>query len=844
MPPKKNPINALSKKSQDSPKVNKKEPKKVAKIEKSIETKKVIGSKRKLVDTKASSKSKASKKNKRDLVDDDDDNDDATDENVSDDNNEQDMNGDDCESEKNESEVDNDDDEMENEDENSEDDHQPSKKKKKTQSPKKASKVTSKLSLKEKGKSTSKQVTKKSSKVEAVSKDKSSIKVSKKANTENKSTTIPASEPKQIKPKILSKLERLEEARKAYKWWEAPELPDGINWHRLEHTGIKFAPPYVRHNYPLFYDGKEIELNNEQEEIATFYAAIPEDGPQLGNPKTRNIFQSNFLEDFNTSLGSSGQTIKDIEKCDFSKIKEHIEYKKSLKKAASDEEKASLKLDKDKTQLSFGYALVDGRMEKMGNFNMEPPGLFRGRGEHPKTGHLKERCFAESVFLNLSHDVCVPKVEMPGHAWKEIRHDSAVTWLCNWQENVNEMTKYVQLSASSSFKGKSDLDKYDTAIRLKGCIGKVRRDYTQKIKSKDISDRQLGTAMWVIDMLALRVGGEKGDDEADTVGCCSLRKEHLRFNENPDTYEIELEFLGKDSMLFKQNIEFSKHGDIGKQVYHCLKSFCAGKEDEEDIFETLTPTILNKHLNSIMKGLTAKVFRTYNASVTLEEQLPTPEAMKDMSIGDKVMLYNAANRQVAILCNHQRTVSKATETMFENLNEKLATLKDQKQQLIKWKDLLKKKKEKQIPLKDDDKELIEGLQLAMQNALLKKADAKTDVEKIEATAEVEAAKVIAKQDQQRRFQQKHMFKSVPTESAIDVKIAKWIEEIQKLDMNFRNRDENKEVALGTSKINYMDPRISVAWCKRCEVPIDKVFAKTLRDKFNWAMAVPPDWKFE
>ena len=47
-----------------------------------------------------------------------------------------------------------------------------------------------------------------------------------------------------------------------------------------------------------------------------------------------------------------------------------------------------------------------------------------------------------------------------------------------------------------------------------------------------------------------------------------------------------------------------------------------------------------------------------------------------------------------------------------------------------------------------------------------------------------------------------------------------------------------------SKINYMDPRISVAWCKRCEVPIDKVFARTLREKFNWAMAVLPDWKFE
>ena len=34
----------------------------------------------------------------------------------------------------------------------------------------------------------------------------------------------------------------------------------------------------------------------------------------------------------------------------------------------------------------------------------------------------------------------------------------------------------------------------------------------------------------VIDVLALRVGGEKGEDEADTVGCCSLRVEHMKFN--------------------------------------------------------------------------------------------------------------------------------------------------------------------------------------------------------------------------------------------------------------------------------------------------------------------------
>lgn len=35
----------------------------------------------------------------------------------------------------------------------------------------------------------------------------------------------------------------------------------------------------------------------------------------------------------------------------------------------------------------------------------------------------------------------------------------------------------------------------------------------------------------------------------------------------------------------------------------------------------LQTTILNKHLHELMDGLTAKVFRTYNASRTLQEQL-------------------------------------------------------------------------------------------------------------------------------------------------------------------------------------------------------------------------------
>lgn len=187
--------------------------------------------------------------------------------------------------------------------------------------------------------------------------------------------------------------------------------------------------------------------------------------------------------------------------------------------------------------------------------------------------------------------------------------------------------------------------------------------------------------MWVIDKLALRVGGEKGEEEADTYGCCSLLKSHLKFHPDSDVQEIELEFLGKDSMQYKQNIDFRRYGAIGEMVFGCLRSFCAGKKSTDEVFETLTPPVLNKHLNSLMPGLTAKVFRTYNASVTLEHELPTAESLQGLSVQEKILRYNAANREVAILCNHQKTVSKAAETMFENLNDKLNIMNKQREQL-------------------------------------------------------------------------------------------------------------------------------------------------------------------
>lgn len=127
-----------------------------------------------------------------------------------------------------------------------------------------------------------------------------------------------------------------------------------------------------------------------------------------------------------------------------------------------------------------------------------------------------------------------------------------------------------------------------------------------------MKNKQLGTATYLIDKLALRVGNEKGEDEADTQGCCSLRVEHI---ENLDDFEIKLDFLGKDSMRYVNTVK------VIPSVWKSIQLFRSGKSPTDDLFDKIDAQALNDYLKSQMEGLTAKVFRTYNASTTLQQEL-------------------------------------------------------------------------------------------------------------------------------------------------------------------------------------------------------------------------------
>ena len=53
----------------------------------------------------------------------------------------------------------------------------------------------------------------------------------------------------------------------------------------------------------------------------------------------------------------------------------------------------------------------------------------------------------------------------------------------------------------------------------------------------------------------------------------------------------------------------------------------------------------------------------------------------------------------------------------------------------------------------------------------------------------------------------------------------------------------KNVSLGTSKTNYIDPRIIFSFIKKYKLPEEKLFNKQLLNRFEWAQSVDKDFIF-
>jgi DNA topoisomerase-1 len=529
------------------------------------------------------------------------------------------------------------------------------------------------------------------------------------------------------------------------------------NLKSLQHNGI-YAAPYDYKGFTIKIKEHTIKLQPKSEQMAI--ALVKKE--QSAAPPDR-LFYKNFFQDFLQQLKEENPTLAFLEQTqneyinkmekddpdeknidhpefDFSEISKHLEYEKSAKLAMTKEEKKKLaaerKARREILKEKYGYAVVDGKKIEIANWTAEPSCLFTGRGKHPRRGKWKEGPREEDIILNLSKDS--PK---PLGNWKDIVWEPEKMYIAKWQDKLTGKIKYVWFSDSAFLKQRKEQEKFDKAEKLGNVIPQVEEHIVKNLDAEDDERRRIATVCWLIFALNLRVGDEKDPGEVDTVGAITLRPEHIKIERD----SLHFDFLGKDSVRWVKTVNAPQI--LISNIEHYSKTY------KEYLFERIDSKKVSKFLSEQMKGLTAKVFRTWRTTRVVKKYLHNCGVKQENAEYVKVFHAKMANLEAAKIANHKKMVP-------ANFNERLA------------------KKEARL------KEL--QTQLEEKGRQGKKTDAVLN--RIEKT---------------------------------------------KLDMELS--EKTKEYNLGTSLKSYIDPRVYTEWASRVDFNLEKLYSKTLRKKYSWAL---------
>ena len=550
-----------------------------------------------------------------------------------------------------------------------------------------------------------------------------------------------------------------------------------MKWKTLQHNGILFPPKYEKQEIKIKINDEKIDLDLIQEEMV-YQWAKKKDTPYAQD----KVFQKNFTEDFKKTLNSKFKKIS-YEDIDFSEAYKIVDKEKDIKEMMTKEAKKELaakrKELREKLKLKYGIAIMDGKEVEVANYMAEPPGIFIGRGEHPLRGRWKPRVMTKDVTLNLGKEATAPDGE-----WGGIIHDRDSMWLASWMDFLTQKRKYVWLADTAGLKQDRDKAKYEKAVKLAKEIDKIKDRIVKDMKSKDSKISRISTACYLIYRTAMRVGDEKDPDEADTVGATTLRKEHIKITQST----IEFDFLGKDSVRWQETIKAEGHD---KQFQENLNKLIEKKKSKDEIFEDITSRHVNAYYSDIVKGLTAKVFRTYLASTVVKDYLLKHDNIKNKTANEKTYHAKLANLEAAIMCNHKRTIPKTFE-----------------QSLEKKRDTLKKVEKDQAWKKTQE--------------TLKKVESNSP--KTETQKKNKEKRIKTLNEQIKKQKTKHK------------------ERVEKLKLQIDLSEKTRDYNLGTSLRNYIDPRIFKAWTDEVGAEWEKLYTSALQKKFLWVKNENIEWR--
>ncbi len=428
---------------------------------------------------------------------------------------------------------------------------------------------------------------------------------------------------------------------------------------RLVHKGVLVPKAYEPKGFHVHVKGQNVALTPKQEEMAVAWVKKLET-----EYVTDPVFVKNFFKDFCDALGLEGALRPDD--FDFSEIVKFVSDEKLSKLNMSKEQKKKLaaerKAAREANREKYGYAEVNGGKVELGNYMVEPPCIFMGRGKHPLRGRWKEGATESDVVLNLSPDAPTPPGNWKGRIWQ-----SDSMWVAKWDDKLRGNEKYIWLSDSSAPKQEREIEKFDKALELAKTIDKLRCHIESNLDSGDPKRRKIATVCYLIDTMKFRVGDEKDKDEADTVGATTLRPEHVKIR--PDG-QATFDFLGKDSIRFYKEIMLPE--SVARNILELKKT------SKSSLFKGVRSDNVGEFLGEVMPGITAKVFRTYYATKTVKEYLEKVRVSKNDPDYLKKYAATMANLEAAKICNHKRKLPKKWHESLAKKMERLKKLKSMK----------------------------------------------------------------------------------------------------------------------------------------------------------------------
>lgn len=462
------------------------------------------------------------------------------------------------------------------------------------------------------------------------------------------------------------------------------------------------------------------------------------------------------------------------------------EIMKDRKAEYNKSNKDKIKKENEARKEKYGYAIVNGEKDTLATgYTLEPEGIFFGRGDSPVNGFWKAATQPEDVVVNTNSSNLPVLIEIQSNGE---RVEKQFNWNTTWEPDCHVAAKYsidigipdssgkIKKIMKTSYKGFTF-----AGIRKEGQqkkyaagteLGKVYDDIVVKVE-KDFETKDVKDLGTTIAVFFLFEKGIRiGQKNATENGTKGLLS--LVWNQDVKRVDdkIKFDFYGKDSVRDTSVVE-TKFADKIEKHWSKFGQLNTDKGQIQQYIAEIAPNLADVFTPKLARTAVACSV----AEKALEEMTAKFKVTKESPLALKKLAFDEATMLVARRLNHQRGVNKVME------EKRKAKFKENELKLKERKDKVKeqiKKKEQRIEelKKKGDKERVKALKEQIENAKSK---------------------------------------------------------IKQAEMSLESKERNQNFANSTCKASYIDPSIVVEYCKKIDMPIEKVYTKAQLKSFDFVI---------